>query len=84
MILRKVNAKSAAFSKLAVYCNMSAVGLGNVLDNRQPQTGAAHGAAAGLVYAVKPFKKPWQMLFCDANSLILDLNLNLGIVLVGR
>ena len=55
----QVDGEGAAFAELTPNGDIAAMGLGNVLDNCQPKTGAAHFAAAGLVYSVKPFKKAW-------------------------
>jgi len=62
--------EGAAFAKGAFHGDITAMGLGNMLDNGQPQTRAAHGPAAGLVHAVKPFEQARQMLFGNAHALV--------------
>ena len=79
----QVDGEGAALAELALNRDIAGMGLCNVFNNGKSKAGAAHGAAAGLVYPVKPFKKPRQMLFGDANSLISDLDLYFGVMLMG-
>ena len=57
-----MDCESAALAEGAFHGDITAMGLGNVFDNGQPQARAAHGAAAGLVHPVEPLEQPRQML----------------------
>ena len=60
--------------------DLAAVGLGDVLDNREAQPGAPQFPAAGLVDAIKSFKKPGEVFFSDADTLVFDNNIYFRIV----
>ncbi len=81
-VLRQVNAKAAAFSQVAFNRNMTAMGLSNVFDDRQSQTGSAHVAAAGFVRPVEAFEEPRQMLLGNTDAVVLNTDNHLGILLV--
>ena len=49
------------------------VDAGNVLDNSQPQTGAAGGLAPALIHPVKPLKNLFLFLFSNAFTSVVDL-----------
>ena len=82
LVLWQVNAEAAAYSQLTFYPNVTAVSLGNVFDDRQTQTGSAHIAAAGFVYPVEAFEQSLQMLFSNADAVVLNADNQLGILLV--
>ena len=48
------------------------VDAGNVLDNSQPQTGAAGGLAPALIHPVEAFEHAGLRIFRDADAVILD------------
>ena len=52
------------------------MGLNNVFDDGQPEAGTTHVAAAGLVDPVEAFKQAFLVLFGDADSLVLEMDLN--------
>ena len=70
----KGEGEQAALARLALHGDRAAVGLGDVLDDREPQPGAAHVAAAPLVHAVEPLEDARQVLALDAGSLVADLD----------
>ena len=45
---------------------------GNVLDNSQPQTGAAGGLAPALIHSVEAFEYAGLRVFRDTDAVILD------------
>ena len=67
-----MNAKAAAFSKLAFNRNMTAMRLGNVFNDRQTQTGSPHVAAAGFVHPVEALEEPRQMLLSNTDAVVLN------------
>ena len=48
------------------------VDAGNVLDNSQPQTGAAGGLAPALIHSVEAFEHAGLRILRDADAVILD------------
>lgn len=48
------------------------VDAGNVLDNSQPQTGAAGGLAPALIHPVEAFEYAGLRVFRDTDAVILD------------
>jgi hypothetical protein len=80
--LWQVNAETATFPQLTIYCNMTAMRLSNVFDDRQTQARSAHIAAAGFVYPVEALEEPRQMLFSNADAMVLNADNQLGILLV--
>jgi hypothetical protein len=51
-----MNRKGAPFAGNALHRHFAAMGLDDVFDDRQPQTGAAQLSAARLIHAIKPFE----------------------------
>jgi hypothetical protein len=77
-----MNAKTAAFSKLAFNRDVTAMRLGNVFDDCQPQTGSTHIATAGFVHPLETFEEPRQVLLRNTDALVLNADNHLGILLV--
>ena len=50
------------------------MGLNNVLDDGQPQSGATEDATARLVHTVKPLEQSRQMFFGNAVAVIFDVD----------
>ena len=64
-----------------MYEDFTIVGLDNVLDDCQPQPSSADGPTPGRVDAVEPFEKPGQVLPCNADAAVLDLDHDLVFLL---
>lgn len=69
-IFRQMNTKCTSLTRGAFDSYMTAMGLGNVLDDGQAETGTSQVTAAGLIDAVETLKKSWQMIFGDAVTLV--------------
>ena len=66
----------AALSQFALHGHTAAVGLGDVLDDGQPQAGTAELAAARFVHPVEPFKQARKMFFGNAHALVREADLD--------
>ncbi len=76
----QLNNETAAFSQPAFNRNMAAMGLGNVFDDGQPQTGSPHVAAAGFVHPVEALKETRQMLLGNTDTVVLNADDDIGIL----
>ena len=68
---RQADAKRGTFAKAAVEADGAAEGLGEVLDDGEPQAGAAEFAGAGFVDAIKPLEDAGLVLLGDADAGVL-------------
>ena len=64
--------KNTALAECAFHTDGTAVGLGDMIDDGEPQTGTAELPAPGFIDTVEPFKQPRQMFLVDSASLIGD------------
>ncbi len=71
-LLRQLNRKSTAFTRRALHLDLSLVGLHDMFDDRQPQSGPPQLATACLVDPVKTLEQAGQMFARDTAALILD------------
>ena len=69
---RQINEKDAASAKFALNADPSAVGLRDMLNNRETEARSAEFSAAGLIYAIKTFEKSIDMLPCDPHPFVLN------------
>ena len=56
----------------ALQRDLGVMALGHVLDDGEPQTGAAGGTAVAFVYPVEPLKDPLLMLRGNADAGVAD------------
>ena len=73
---RQVDGKQASFTQAALHRDLAAVGLGDVLDDGEPQAGAAERPAASLVNAVKTLEQARQVLLLDSDPVVLHAELD--------
>ena len=71
--LWKVYGKGAPFSWGTLNRDATPVGLYDMLDNGQPQSGSAELPAPRLVYPVESLKEPWQVFLFYPASLVNDI-----------
>lgn len=75
-----MDGKPTSLSQHTFHGNMAAMGLGDVFDNGQAETGAAQLAAARLVHPVESLKQPGQVLLGNSAALVFDADDHLGII----
>src|SRR5436190_3207345 len=68
---RQNHANRCAFLDFALGCDVAAVELHDVFDDREAETGAANAfGAARFVDAVETFKNTGQIFFADADAVV--------------
>jgi len=72
-LLGKCECKCGAFARLAVDTYIAALGLDQLFDDCQSQSGAAGGAGARGIRPVESFEHKRQVLRSDADARVLDL-----------
>src|SRR6476646_10819376 len=65
---RKARREAAALARRAIHAQHGLVARKRVLDDRQPQPGAARFARAATVDAVEALREPRQVLRIDADA----------------
>ena len=66
--------EDASLAESAFHACPSAVGLGDMLDDCQSQSGAAQFSAARFVHSIKSLEDPRQMFPADPASVVAHLN----------
>ena len=72
--------EGAALAEFAIDGKGDAVGLGNVLDDGQPQAGTHTVVAGGLLRTIVLFKNSGQGVFTDAYPIVGDLDASRAIL----
>jgi hypothetical protein len=82
-VILEVDGKGAPLAGVAFHRHFAPVGLGNVLDDGQPEASAPDFAAAAGVHPVEAFEEPGQVLFGDAHPLVRDFYRHLAVFRTG-
>ena len=80
-VLRYAQRKRTALAHRAGYRHLTAVHLGDVLDDRESQTSPTTLATAGLIDAIKTLKDTIKMVVWNTDTLIPDIDDEHGVFL---